>query len=715
LIVWNLTPFFPHTYTHNTHRVEIQGTSGEGSLLVKSFRSLVTSLVDMLVEALVGAEALKGDSTGEVELDFESGLSYVYSRPDTFPGLYEYCKALEAVESALLGGFYYKHFLLANNVIGSSAKGTMNRSVAALKATFETNCFPVLDKIRAKLGAEIDAELSHNKGLIMDKIAKRHSLSSSSSSSAQPQSSAPPFQSSQTRKGVYERCRYAERGLVSSRGGPWAQSPAGLVATGKSNGANSNSGGDLTGMLDVSAEELALRDRARRSLYDDSTVAPALLARKRALCQAQNVPPLQFLDHAYGFVPPAASEAALQDVFSEHCGLGNFSWDLMFGETMPEASANVKNLLGLSSSNAATVAFAHNSHELVTRFISTKLERLLCNKSLACEEKLVIVTSDSEFFSFTRQINRLIEGDSNNNKTRVVTVIAEPLHSFEERFVDAVAATVRSEGHVDIVYSSQISFTQKTLVTDVPAFVAQVRNNLPIGDVSNPSLVIIDGYHGFGALPTSLVGVDAIYLGGILKHVGGSANLCFAVVPPCYSGLRPMITGWLADVSVLGPGSPGVNIGSEVGYTPGLSLMGSTPAFHAPMLVFNHVMRLWRAHSLTVSYAHRHVISLQKRFLAGLTALEDSNNPNKSINMKKLVKSTRLPLGPSGLEVEAETHRSHTLGFLQQSPEEASAAVKTLRDQGIGIDCRGSLIRIGFGLNHNPEDVDRLLSAVRPM
>jgi len=196
-------------------KVEIQGTSGEGSLAVKSFRSLITSLMDTLALALVG------DLVGDAEQDVENGLSYVYARPDTFPGLYEFCKALETIESSLLGGFYYKHFLLANNVIGSSAKGTMNRSVAALKATFETNCFPMLDKIRAKLGAEIDLELSHNKGLIMDKIAKKHfantpdttsNLSSSSSSRPTSISSSTSISPSPVRKGVYERCRYAERG-----------------------------------------------------------------------------------------------------------------------------------------------------------------------------------------------------------------------------------------------------------------------------------------------------------------------------------------------------------------------------------------------------------------------------------------------------------------------------------------------------------------------
>ena len=726
-------------------KVEIQGTSGEGSLAVKSFRSLITSLMDTLALALVGPDvAAKGDEA-ELLQDVENGLSYVYARPDTFPGLYEFCKALETIESSLLGGFYYKHFLLANNVIGSSAKGTMNRSVAALKATFETNCFPMLDKIRAKLGAEIDLELSHNKGLIMDKIARKHfsdndthDTTSTSSSSSSSTSISP----SPVRKGVYERCRYAERGPPSSSRVSISNSSKG----GSGNSLNeeaglltkkSTSGSDLTG-VEMTIDELATRDRARRSLYDDSKISPALLVTKKRLCQQQGVPNLQFLDHAYGLVPPSASEMALQEVFSEHCGLGNFAWDRLFGETMPEAEKNVKSLLGISSSSlsssssttpasAWSVSFAHNSHEIVGRLLSVKMDRFLCpsaspdqsSSSAAStsyallKDKLVVVTTDSEFFSFTRQLNRLQEGAQ--SKTRVFTVPAEPLYSFTERFVATVASTLASEGHIDMIYSSQISFTQKTLIPSIPDFVSKIRSAMAAaaeGGSVQP-LVIIDGYHGFGALPTNLTGVDAIYLGGILKHVGAGANLCFAVVPASYAELRPLLTGWLADVSVLSPSSHGIVVGSQVGYTPGLALMGSTPSFHQPMLVFNHVLRLWRLHSLTVNYAHKHVMNLQSRFIAGLTALDNKAISNKYINLNKLVKASRVP---TRLDlIESEVHRSHTLVFLQSTPDEAHSIVKALKEHGIGIDSRGALVRIGFGLNHNPEDVDRLLAAIRPM
>jgi hypothetical protein len=73
---------------------------------------------------------------------FLEGLVMIYSSPESYPSLYSYAKALETIESSLLGGFYYKHFMLASNVIASMAKGTKNKSVQALKSTYDTPCFP---------------------------------------------------------------------------------------------------------------------------------------------------------------------------------------------------------------------------------------------------------------------------------------------------------------------------------------------------------------------------------------------------------------------------------------------------------------------------------------------------------------------------------------------------------------------------------------------
>jgi len=156
-------------------------------------------------------------------------------------------------------------------------------------------------------------------------------------------------------------------------------------------------------------------------------------------------------------------------------------------------------------------------------------------------------------------------------------------------------------------------------------------------------------------------------------------------------------TGWLADPSVLSAGSAGVKVGSEVGYCPGLSLMGSTPSFFPSMVTFNHVMKKWRhnkPHPISVEYIHNHVMNLHDRFLRGLVL---SKIENQFINTKTL--HSTLP----------REYRSHTLVFRQPCPWTAQQAVQFLQRNDITIDCRNRFVRIGFGFNHNPEDIDELL------
>ena len=81
-------------------------------------------------------------------------------------------------------------------------------------------------------------------------------------------------------------------------------------------------------------------------------------------------------------------------------------------------------------------------------------------------------------------------------------------------------------------------------------------------------MFVVDGYHGFGAIPTDLKSSfgDVFYVGGMLKHVGSGANCCFLIVPESkIDKLKPVFTGWIADPSVLAPESKGIQMGSEVG------------------------------------------------------------------------------------------------------------------------------------------------------
>jgi tryptophan 2,3-dioxygenase len=138
-------------------KVELEGTSGEGSAAVKKLRTLVRSLLEPLSKAcfdkqisnksptcdhiLEQKEDTAGDDVEDSSEEERLGraLMVVYRCPDRYRNLYNYAKSLEDVESALLH-FYYQHFCLAQNVIGSDARGTMRLPVQALKRTYEVGC-----------------------------------------------------------------------------------------------------------------------------------------------------------------------------------------------------------------------------------------------------------------------------------------------------------------------------------------------------------------------------------------------------------------------------------------------------------------------------------------------------------------------------------------------------------------------------------------------
>lgn len=607
-------------------KVELEGTSGEGSDQVKSFKRSVRALAEPLWCYL-----LSSSSTNDLEV----ALLQLYNNPVEHPGVYNFCKALEDVESGLLGGFYYKHYCLATNVIGSEARGTMSRAVAALKGTYETAIFPQLDAARVKLGVQFDEALASRKGRIMNDILTR--LSSSKGHSACPFSVRPVSPLSKADINEFETIR---RDIYSWRGVP------------------------------DSLRHKVISGASREAHEQGLTLRPG------------GQPPLAFLDHAWGGMSPQALHRALERCASLYF-LGNPCWDVVFGGEIPKAAAHVKALLGLHGRDDITVQFGHNSHELVWR--------LLSNKLVGNSDVLHVLCSDTEFYSLTRQLNRLSEV----GKIKVTSVPSEPVSSFQERLLKEASAK-----EYDVIYISQITFLkQQTLISDVGRF-AQQLNEMTRGR----SHIMIDGYHGFMALHTDLsVAADkVIYLAGMLKHAACGPNVSFAIVPRSLNP-HPVLTGWLADPTVLGAGAPRVEIGHKVGYLPEMALQGGTPAYVLPLLLFNSLMDLWQTGLRTdvgvdlVKRLHGHVMQLQDYFLMRLERRSDED-----LNAMTLVKQT-----------EHKGLRSHTLCFaMPKGPQQAAEVVQRLANKGVIVDSRGDYVRIGFGANHSTSDVDVLLSAL---
>lgn len=329
-------------------------------------------------------------------------------------------------------------------------------------------------------------------------------------------------------------------------------------------------------------------------------------------------------------------------------------WEHVFDAVLPEAQRWIAGQLRLP--DPSDIVVAPNTHELVMRILS------------CLEPPVRVLTTGGEFTSFERQARRLAE----DGLVAVHRVPVEPAATLSIRLADAAAA-----GGYDLLFFSHVLFGSGAVV-DLHAVIAAVPDEGPF--------VVVDGYHGFMAVPTDLEAIAgrAFYLAGGYKYAMSGEGVCFAHCPPGY-GPRPRDTGWFADFSALGA-DPDV----AVRYGPGgRRFLGAT--FDPTSLYrFNAVQRWLHGEGVDVNAIHDHVRALQHRFL---TALGDGR---------------RTTLG-AGVPVAAPTQRGrhgHLLAFEVPHAANVSAA---LDRRNVVTDHRGSRIRLGFGVYHDDRDIDRLL------
>jgi kynureninase len=363
---------------------------------------------------------------------------------------------------------------------------------------------------------------------------------------------------------------------------------------------------------------------------------------------------LHFAAHSHHLWPDVSFDAHRR-AWADAALWADRKWEVIFGEVLPEAQAHVARIVALP--DPATVAFAPNTHELVMRILS------------GWDRPLRILTTDGEFHSFRRQARRLEEA----GRAVVERVPVEPFASFCDRMAAAAAAG----GH-DVVYVSQVLFDSGFVLADIGAVVDAVPDP--------ETHVVVDGYHAFMAVPTNLAGAAdrVFYVAGGYKYAMSGEGVCFAHCPPGYA-MRPVDTGWFAgfdELEAAGSDRAEVSFPDD-----GRRLLGAT--FDPSGLYrFNAVQRWLAELGVSVADIHEHVRGLQARFLDGAPA------------------SWVAALVP-GPEV---ADRGHFLTF--RLPEAADIHRRLLDDEVV-TDVRGDRLRIGFGLYHDPDDVDLLLARLR--
>jgi len=271
-----------------------------------------------------------------------------------------------------------------------------------------------------------------------------------------------------------------------------------------------------------------------------------------------------------------------------------------------------------------------------------------------------VLATDGEFHSFRRQMARWVEAGE------VVLETVAP---------EALLETARS-GVFDLIFASHVLFNSGIILSVLDELAALAHPEGP--------WVVIDGYHGFMAIETDLsqIADRVFYLSGGYKYAMAGEGACFLHGPPGFAE-RPAVTGWYAafDDLALPPG--------DVGYAPdGRRFLGST--FDPSGLYrFNAVQNMLAAEGLTTAVISDHVAALQTQFM------EDA--PFAGFEL----------LNPLG-----DTQRARFLAFRGGT---APALHGQLAAHNVVTDVRGDVLRIGFGLYQDRDDVARLLKIIEQL
>ena len=358
--------------------------------------------------------------------------------------------------------------------------------------------------------------------------------------------------------------------------------------------------------------------------------------------------------HSHYFWPDCTREAMLQ-YWDDSARYVDAKWGYFFETLVPELQSKISEIIGTSAPEQ--LVFASNTHELLYRIMSC----------LDYSREVTIVSTDSEFHSFQRQVTRMNEQDNIN----LISVPTQPFDTFSARFKAAI-----NEHQPDLVFFSHVFFNSGYVVDDVDSIVASVTND--------DTLIVVDGYHGFMAKPTNLKHIEdrVFYLSGSYKYAQAGEGACFAHIPTGCK-LRPVYTGWFAEFGTLDKPRSG-----EVQYsTDGMRFAGATMDFTA-LYRLRAVLELFEAHHLSVEKIDEHVMGMQRHFLAQLDASDHTQ-----INRQALV-------------VKDDKARGHFLTFEFDSADETQQLANALKAQNILTDYRGNRLRFGFGLYHTPDYVD---------
>jgi selenocysteine lyase/cysteine desulfurase len=354
---------------------------------------------------------------------------------------------------------------------------------------------------------------------------------------------------------------------------------------------------------------------------------------------------LHFAAHSHHPWPDVTYEAHRQ-AWEDAALMADDKWEHVFGKVVPETQRRIASILHFDE--PSNLVFAPNTQDLVARLFS------------CLEPPVRVLTTDSEFHSFTRQSRRWEE----SGLALVDRVPTQPFESFAERFTREARAGVH-----DLIYLSQVFYDSGFVVPDIDRIVSSSPDD--------KAFIVIDGYHGFMAIPTWIGSIQdrVFYVAGGYKYAMAGEGACFMYCPPGY-GPRPVDTGWYAGFGQLESG-----VSEYIPYADDGSRFAGATFDPSGIYRMGAVLSWLEEEAVDPDDVHDHAVTLQSRLL-------EKADP------------------PGALVPGRGTDRGNFLTF--ETPE-AGEIYKRLHDRGVITDYRGNRLRLGFGVYQDETDVDLLV------
>ena len=295
----------------------------------------------------------------------------------------------------------------------------------------------------------------------------------------------------------------------------------------------------------------------------------------------------------------------------------------------------------LLGDRADNIALGQNTHELVTRWLS----------ALPLSERPRLVTTDAEFHTIHRQVDRLAEAGLD-----VATVSARP--------VDTLATRIGAEvdARTACVMVSSVLFDTAEIVPSLDQLAASCRQH--------GASLLVDAYHHLNVVPFDLHAMgltDAFVTGGGYKYCQLGEGNCFLRVP-ADCRMRPVLTGWFAAFDALEERREG-----RVGYGHGAAAFAGATYDPTSNYRAAAVFAFHRERQLTPERLHainRHQVRI----------------------LKSAFESLDVPRAIAHVEPMTDERRG---GFLAIRTPDARRYAQTLRERGVFTDARGDILRVG--------------------